>query len=101
MTQSQAWREFHGQARGVSFRDQVIALVCDRCDRDLVYVRIRALQAIGWVSRWFGCDCLDREPMSMSHSHKIIDGILGSGRSGLASCRTVDDVRIEVWGEAS
>lgn len=97
----QSWRDVKAAAKFLSRREQTIALVCDLCDRDLVYVRIRDLKVIEWASRWFGCDCPERARLTLSDTHRVIDGILGQGRSGLASCRTVDDVRVEAWGEAA
>lgn len=93
----QTWKDVNAAAKFVSRREQVIALVCDCCDRDLVYVRIRDLKVLAWASHWFGCDCADRPRLALPETHRIIDGILGSQRSGLATCRTVNDIRIEAW----
>lgn len=96
----QTWRDVNAAAKFFSRSDRVVALVCEHCDRDLVYVRIRDLKVVAWASKWFGCDCHDRARLTIDDTRRIIDGILGAGRSGLASCRTVDDVRLEAWGDA-
>jgi hypothetical protein len=97
VTEIQTWRDVNAAARFVSRREQIIALVCDVCDRDIVYVRIRDLQQLAWASKWFGCDCAQRRRLTLEGTRFVVEGILGSRRSGLATCRTVEDVRIEAW----
>jgi hypothetical protein len=67
---------------------RVSALVCDRCDQDLVYVELRRGTLVNWVSPWFGCGCPDRERLVFADTFVIVE--MGGGI----------DIRVERWGPA-
>jgi hypothetical protein len=73
---------------------RVSALVCTRCDDDLVYVELAKggfdgrLHLDRWATDWLGCRCVNRARLTFADTFEIVE--TGGGH----------DVRVERWGDA-
>ena len=86
MSERQQWQQAMGARRSIRCgREQTVALVCKECGRDLVYVHTSDGAQSGWASKWFGCNCAEREPLTVASTFEIV------------ARRASRDIRVEAW----